>query len=284
MPMTGGTIITRCPGCATAFRASESQLTARDGRVRCGQCKTIFDARVHAVPANRPPIAPSESGTTSENATEFPDLPEGLVLTHAPAQDPVAAIADTTLADAATTNAPSVSADPNLEFDFDRSPKPAGAVAALLAWTALALLVGVLAAQIAFHYRGEITLAFPEFKPYAQELCADLGCDLPLPRRSELLSIEVSDLQADPVNPGVMVLSATLRNRAPYAQLPPALELTLTDPQDKAVARRVLAATDYLARGAEENSFPASTEMPIKVFFDASAIKATGYRLYLFYP
>jgi len=60
--------------------------------------------------------------------------------------------------------------------------------------------------------------------------------------------------------------------------------LTLTDPQDLPAARRVLAATDYLARGATQDLFPASTEISVKVFFDASAVKATGYRLYLFYP
>lgn len=98
------------------------------------------------------------------------------------------------------------------------------------------------------------------------------------------MSIEASDLQADSVNPNVMVLSATLRNRAPFAQSTPALELTLTDAQDRPMARRVLAAADYMARGAAENRFPATTEIPIKVLFDASLVKATGYRLYLFYP
>jgi len=213
-------------------------------------------------------------------------LPEVLILTPAPAQDTATAIEESTTADTpkADVDVQASSVDPNLEFDFERSPKPAGAARARFSWAALVVLACVLAAQIAYHFRGDISLAFPAVKPYVLELCADLGCDLPLPRRSDLMSIESSDLQADTINPNVMVLSATLRNRAPYAQLPPALELTLTDPQGLPVARRVLAATDYLARGATQDLFPASTEISVKVFFDASAVKATGYRLYLFYP
>ena len=150
------------------------------------------------------------------------------------------------------------------------------------------VLLLVLVAQGAFHFRGDLALLFPAIKPHAEALCAELGCQVPLPRRAELMSIETSDLQADSTNPGVMVLSAILRNRAPFAQTPPALELTLTDTQDQPVARRVLTAADYFTRGATTNLadalFPAGSEVPVKVFFDASAVKATGYRLYLFYP
>jgi len=147
------------------------------------------------------------------------------------------------------------------------------------------LLAVVLASQIAFHYRGELALLFPELRPALADLCAGLGCSVPLPRRTDLISIESSDLQADPTNPSVMVLTATLRNRAAFPQSHPSLELTLTDTQDQALARRVLGAKDYLGRGANaEAGFPGHSELPVKVYMEASSLKATGYRLYLFYP
>ena len=37
--------LTRCPHCQTTFRLMEEQLTARNGRVRCGACKQIFNAQ-----------------------------------------------------------------------------------------------------------------------------------------------------------------------------------------------------------------------------------------------
>ena len=36
-------LVTCCPDCATTFRVSPAQLSARGGRVRCGKCATIFD-------------------------------------------------------------------------------------------------------------------------------------------------------------------------------------------------------------------------------------------------
>ena len=59
--------------------------------------------------------------------------------------------------------------------------------------------------------------------------------------------IEASDLQADPAHRGLLILTATIRNRAPYAIGYPHLELTLTDAQDQVVVRRALAPADYVS-------------------------------------
>ncbi|MFT4171259.1 MAG: DUF3426 domain-containing protein [Rhodocyclaceae bacterium] len=37
-------LTTRCPSCGTTFRVRPEQLTARNGRVRCGKCHTAFSA------------------------------------------------------------------------------------------------------------------------------------------------------------------------------------------------------------------------------------------------
>ena len=147
------------------------------------------------------------------------------------------------------------------------------------------LLLLALIAQAAYFYRSALVVLFPEAKPYAAALCATLGCELPLPRRIELLSIEASDLQADTANPNIMVLSATLKNRAIFDQQLPLLELTLTDAQDQPVVRRVLTPQDYIGKAVKiQAGFAANTETAVKVFIEGSQVKATGYRLYLFYP
>lgn len=289
-------LITRCPSCETAFRASEPQIAARNGQVRCGRCATVFDANAHRVFVESPtvPEAPSESfdlpSTTSADA-QPPAEPigaknESLVLAPAPAEDSQPSSSATEPA----ISADRAVADPNLELDFGRKRRHGAAtISPWIGWPGLVMLAILLLAQIAYHLRGDIALLLPETKPLLTELCLVLGCDLPLPRKPEMMSIESSDLQADTANPGVMVLSATLRNRAPFAQHAPALELTLTDLQDQPVARRVLNVVDYAPRGAAAGSmadrlFPASTEMPVKIYFEASSVRATGYRLYLFYP
>ena len=250
------TMITTCPACRTAFLVTQEQLAAREGRVRCGKCATIFDARE---------VLQTE---LAEFASESGDRPEDqLPYTKAvafPEPEPVAPRG---------TDPVFPAADP------ERARRPARWVAGS---TLLAL---ALMTQLAFHYRGEIALLFPEIRPTLAELCTDLGCDVPLPRRAELISIESSDLQADPANPSVMVLTATLRNRAAFAQSHPSLELTLTDLQDQPLARRVLAVQDYLERSMSvEAGFPGNSELPVKVYMEASLLKATGYRLYLFFP
>jgi len=77
---------------------------------------------------------------------------------------------------------------------------------------------------LAHVYRTPLTLRVPALMPIYQML----GIDVPLPREVDLISIEASDLQADPGR-GLFVLNSTLKNRAAYAQAWPQLTLTLTD-------------------------------------------------------
>jgi predicted Zn finger-like uncharacterized protein len=240
--------VTRCPKCGTAFRISDAQLSARSGQARCGRCGNVFDAREGMVPDVSAPAAstvkPQNNADTRRTRPGAPSRPFDV----APGATPVA-----------------------------RSTWPW--------WLASAAALVALTAQFAFHFRGEIALVWPAAKPSLTRACEELGCDLPLPKRAELMSIEASDLQADGTNPGVMVLTATLRNRAAFPQQFPDLELTLTNAQDQAVARRVLYARDYLGRASNGDAgFAGNSEISVRVFIEASALKPTGYRLYLFYP
>ena len=65
------------------------------------------------------------------------------------------------------------------------------------------------------------------------------------------LSIEASDLQADPAHKGLLILSATIRNRAPIRWHTPIIELTLSDTQDQPVVRRAFAPGEYISGAAD---------------------------------
>jgi len=266
-------MITRCPACGTSFRVTLAQLEARAGHARCGYCSVVFDARAALVSDSVTTAAERDFATALESEMHHTgETPEtGLAV-------PSAAETDSELPQSTEGMGHVVP----LELDFGpRSRRPPSR----LWWLGSTLLLLVLAAQAAYQYRGDLALLVPEAKPMIQKLCAILNCDVPLPRRTELMSIESSDLRADGANPSVMVMSAALRNRAAFAQALPALELTLTDAQDQVVARRVLLPPDYAPRGTRlDSDFAAGSEMPVKVFIDAGTLKATGYRLYLFYP
>lgn len=157
-----------------------------------------------------------------------------------------------------------------------------------LAWAFGAVLALVaLAAQSAHYFRTEIAALVPETRPFLVTACATLKCGLKLPRRPKLMAIESSDLQAAGRRDNVIVLNAVLRNQAQFAQEYPALELTLTDERDAAVARRVLMPADYLAGLPAEQitrGISAGADAPLRVYFDTGGLRAIGYRMYLFFP
>jgi predicted Zn finger-like uncharacterized protein len=64
-------LVTRCPGCATAFRVLPGQLAARNGQVRCGKCNTVFDGIAALVNRGGAPDADPQTIPSDEPLPEF---------------------------------------------------------------------------------------------------------------------------------------------------------------------------------------------------------------------
>lgn len=139
------------------------------------------------------------------------------------------------------------------------------------------LLVLLLAIQAALYFRGPLSRHMPS----SVSLFASLGIGVPLPREANQISIEASDLQSDQT-PGQLLLLATLRNRAPYAQAWPDLELTLTDTNDAILVRKIIPAGQYRPGSTAASFPPGDTSIELKL--NSGLPQAAGYRLYLFYP
>ena len=173
---------------------------------------------------------------------------------------------------------------PAPEFMQDEPPR----LRLRLLWGFLALLALLsLAGQFLLYFRTEVALLMPELRPYLVATCRVYGCSVKLPRRPELMSIESSDLQGDPGHENLIILNAVIQNRAPFPQEYPDLELTLTDENDLAVVRRVLVPADYLVaprRTGGLSGIGPGSEVVVRLHFDTSRVRATGYRLYLFFP
>ncbi|MDP1958064.1 MAG: DUF3426 domain-containing protein, partial [Rhodocyclaceae bacterium] len=72
---------------------------------------------------------------------------------------------------------------------------------------------------------------------------------------------------------------------APFDQEYPHLELTLTDTQDAALLKKVLAPAEYLPADHDATTgFAANAEVAVQLTLEISGLPAVGYRLYLFYP
>jgi predicted Zn finger-like uncharacterized protein len=262
-------LITRCPTCGTTFRALPSQLAARSGMVRCGKCAAIFDGVASLV----------EESAAAETAEPSPQL--GLFEAGARAAPAAPRPTPRPPPRPAPRRRPLAEDEPLPEFLEEEPPRSRYGVAwglgALIATTALA-------GQLAHQYRTELATLAPQLRPLLAEGCRFLDCELRLPRRPDLLSIESSDLQSDARRESLIVLNAVIRNRAAFAQELPSLELTLTDAGDRPLVRRVLRPADYLPGGVPPQGIAPGAEAVLRVHLDTGGLRATGYRLYLFYP
>lgn len=266
-------LFTRCPGCKTVFRVTDAQLALRDGQVRCGHCRTVFNGPEHLIS-----LAPAIPANGDPEPDELMSGPPTVTLRSARALDPPPPD------EPAVTPATASATDYENRFAWDSKKAPTR-TRTILGFIGIPVLVIALVAQALFHFRDALAANSPGLKPVLVRACAMVGCTIAPLRSVSALSIEASDLQADPAHRGLLVLTATIRNRAPFAVGFPHLELSLTDAQDQAVVRRALAPVDYVGGTANTAAgIPGNSEVPVKLFIDASATTQAGYRLYLFFP
>lgn len=323
-------LLTRCPQCHTAFRASAAQLAARNGRVRCGTCQHAFDAYSAKVdiasPAPTPASAPAEPAPPIAVATppaaaaealpnnpiaDFPvdllelDTPQGIEPTLGDSDadsfsaEPLAATGNDDNepcieADSAPTAAPDADGHDDILFQplpeaapaeeeasSTEDAKPAAPTSHRTAWLFLfasLLLIVLLLGQLSYRFRTELATVLPG----AKDAFAAVNIDVPLPHQADMVSIEASDLQADAVR-SLLILNATVKNRAPWSQAYPLLELTLTDTHDAVLLRRSLKPADYLPVDSPPVFGPHS-DLAVRLWIDTHGATAAGYRLYVYYP
>lgn len=84
----------------------------------------------------------------------------------------------------------------------------------------------------------------------------------------------------DPANPGLIVLTATLRNQAPTALGYPALDVVLTNTKDHTVARRIFLPAEYLDAVKDVRAGIApNAEVTVRLNLDCGDLGAAGFRL-----
>lgn len=143
---------------------------------------------------------------------------------------------------------------------------------------ALALLV-----QGMTTFRNVLAARYPGLKPALAVTCAVFGCRVELPAQIDTLSIETGELQTQ--GPDTFVFTTLLRNQGALAQAWPHIELALTDALEKPLVRRVFTPAQYLqGAGPVAKGFAPRSEQAIKLHFESSQLKASGYRIAIFYP
>lgn len=270
-------VITHCPACQTQFFATEEQLNKHDGKVRCGHCRHVFDARAQMldVAQDDNPQLKTPSAAPDIAAHEYSALAK-----------PAKAKSKKTKTDTTTETKLSqpayvdgISGKSKLKQKLPKSRIK------LCLWT-LACLLAIVAAllQSLYFMRNEIALYYPQLKPILIQSCEVLRCKIELPKQIEFIVIDDSDMQEDPERVGLIYFGSTLINTGGHAVAFPNLELTLTDTEDNPVVRRLFKPTEYLPTAMNiDDGLMAGTEIKIKLPISTSETAVSGYRVFVTY-
>jgi predicted Zn finger-like uncharacterized protein len=193
---------------------------------------------------------------------------------------------DTGLASDTDVEAGAVDADDEPDFLRGQQRQPRKGFSLVFGGGSV-LLALLLLAQLAVVFRTELATRWPSLRPSLVQLCEAFGCTVGWPARAELLAIVGTELQAIP-GTDVLELTAVVRNRAHFKVALPAIEVTLTDVQNRALARKVFAPVDYLASAGEPSSridegLAAGSDYTIRIAFEARGLAAAGFVVYPFY-
>jgi predicted Zn finger-like uncharacterized protein len=267
-------LVTKCASCGTTFRVTEQQLQTHNGKVRCGTCMTVFDGlkALAALPGPARQDGPHPAAASAEPAgfELEPVVPASIPQPEVPHPSEIA-----------REEHDYGPAPQQLSLDEQLYPEEAPRPGAR-AWAAgAALLALALAGQAAYVYRGELAAQYPVLRPWLVQLCGPLGCTVAPPQRPKQIAIEASDLQAlDTSRPGLIQLTATLRNHAGHDLGYPAIDLVLTNTKEHTLARRIFAPGEYLERGRDVLAgLPANAEITVRLDLDTGDLNPAGFRL-----
>jgi predicted Zn finger-like uncharacterized protein len=264
-------LITKCTSCGTTFRVTEPQLQAHGGKVRCGTCMTVFNGVEALVTLPDPAAETARKDAGGE--------PAGFKL------EPYDSSATAPLPE--TTHVP----PPRENEDYGPSPEQLSLDDQLFleerrrgarGWAAGAVVLAfALGAQAVHLYRGDLAARYPALKPHLAQACEWLRCTVSPPQRPKQIAIEASDLQAtDKLRPGLIQLTATLRNHAGHDLGYPALDLVLTNTKEHTLARRIFLPREYLDAGRDVAAgIPANAEITVRLDLDTGDLTPAGFRL-----
>ncbi len=140
---------------------------------------------------------------------------------------------------------------PRFQFDdddteFDEVTDDAGRrVASLWSVGVLSVLL-ILALQLAWFQRDRVLQDYPQLRPYVQQLCDRLDCNVIRGRDTGAISLLNRDVRLHPAYQDTLLVNATMQNQLRVRQPYPQVQLTLYDTAGELIGYREFAPTDYL--------------------------------------
>lgn len=304
--------ITSCPQCDTQFLLDDELIKAYRGKVQCGSCEHVFNAK------NRL----TEVGDDINSAEEYQASLEDEDDTDEIEQESVSIEPEVETADEAGFSVDDLEDEPTIEAeeveiyisddepsdsqiieqtstaivaapgnidDFSKHISPAKQKkyrkSRPVLYSVLSiLLIAIACLQSIYYLRVKIAALYPQYKPMLVQACEKLKCTIDLPKELDALAIENSDMQEDDQYQSVINFSTSLKNNAQYSMAYPNIELTLTDTDDKIVIRKLLKPQDYLSDDTKiAQGLTGRDSDTIKLALYINQLTVAGYRILLAY-
>ncbi len=260
-------LATRCPNCNTLFKVTSGQLQLHEGKVRCGQCQSVFSGIEHLTSADTEAWQKLDLSPTQGNGGN-----SGYSSDH-------------NLAGGDGTGSETLfgSTSPTKPLLSFRQSSPALKLACL----ALLLTLGI---QTLWWQRTAFAEQIPELAVYINQSTPTVQKLFSTPA-TQALRVEGSGLQAlDEQNVRV---DLTLTNQQNLPSLWPHLKIELLDPQGLVMASKSLAPGDYQLRdeGSASQAPLIAGQQTVEVlaYLNLSTLNkqlpesaATGFRLELY--
>ena len=262
---------TQCPQCMSVFSLDARTLAQAHGFVMCGHCGAGFDSV--ATLADVLPPEPFTELPVNDPGIEPPRLELVVYRPKPTIATPLEPVRDT-----ATSAEPIFDihlSDFTPTFAQERAPRPRR-----WPWLVIiVLLLLLLASQLGWALRSQL-VADPNAGPLLRDICHALGCELPLVSDTRQLRLLARDVQAHPSVAGALLISATVRNDAPFAQPYPVVSITLSDVDGKRMAMRRLRPSEYLGDNvAIQHGLPAGASAALVLEVDDPSDKAVAFEL-----
>jgi predicted Zn finger-like uncharacterized protein len=226
---------TQCPECLTIYKVGADVIGQGRGQARCGHCAATFDmlrSLADTLPTDTVEQLPVHRAEAVPPQLVVPALrPQG-------AQQGLLFDPD----DRMRRPAQGRPATPG----FARRP-PAGRGSARNGPWAIGstLLALALVGQIAYAKRAPL-LDDARLRPWIDRACETLGCVPPLRHDPARLTLLSRDIRPHPSVPSALIISASLRNDAPFAQAFPDVEIVLSDLDENRIAMRRFHPQEYI--------------------------------------
>lgn len=238
---------TKCPNCETIFRLTDEQLSAANGKVRCGLCLHIFNASS---------VDEEPTSNLDDSIHDEPYLEESIYdETYADDDYYVSEIAN--LSD-------EVDADESQEVLFEdtdshvipdeyriHGEQEAHTPVSTGLWSlGIVFLLMTLVSEYAWFNRNQL-VKNTKVEPWISQFCEMTGCTIDPIHKPELIEMVNRNVYTHPNIKKALMISATMVNTASHAQAYPDVEITFSNVRGNIVTRRVFTPEEYMKMDEE---------------------------------